>query len=90
MRTSLLETQRIEQHLLQVTDPGEQLLFQAEIILDPHLHEKAQAQQEAYALIQRYGRQQLKEEIASVHAQLFTSPLHSRFKQRILRLFQNT
>lgn len=90
MRTSLLETRRIEEHLLKTAEPGDQLLFQAELILDSSLREKVKAQQETYALVQAYGREKLKEEIADVHAQLFSLPFHQRFKQRILLLFPNT
>ena len=89
MRTSLLETKRIEEHLQGMLDPGEQLLFQAELILDPDRREKVEAQRKAYALLRSYGRNQLKEEIARVHARLFESPLHHRFKLRIVRFFQN-
>jgi len=84
----LLETKRIEEHILHVSSPGEQLLFQAQLILDPALDEKAMAQQKAYSLIRSYGRKKLQEEIALVHAQLFQSPQHTPFKERILSLFQ--
>lgn len=87
MRTSLRETERIEEHLLGVLEPGEQLLFQAQLLLDGTLMEKTASQQKAYALIRSYGRKALRQEIADVEAQLFELPAHKSFKERILSLF---
>jgi len=87
MRTSLIETEQIEAHLLHLSEPGDTLVFEARLLLDPELHEKMQWQQEAYRMVKLYGRDQLKKEIEAVHQKLFTQPEHLSFSQKIRRLF---
>jgi len=89
MRTSLIETEQIEAHLMQRSEPGDQLVFQARLLLKPELGEKIQWQQEAYRMIKLYGRDQLKQEIEAVHKKLFTQAEHLSFSQKIRRLFTN-
>jgi hypothetical protein len=89
MRTSLNETAWIEHHLLKQADTGEALLFDAKLILDSELSEKARFQQHAYKLIEQYGRNQLKQEIDIVHQQIFTDEAHQSFRQKIARIFFN-
>jgi len=89
MRTSLIETEQIEAHLMRRSEPGDQLVFEARLLLAPELHEKMQWQQEAYCMIKLYGRNQLKQEIEAVHQRLFTQKEHLSFSQKIRRLFTN-
>jgi hypothetical protein len=89
MRTLLIEAEQIEAHLMQRSEPGDQLVFEARLLLEPELHEKMQWQQEAYRMIKLYGRDQLKQEIEAVHQKLFTQKKHLRFAQKIRRLFSN-
>lgn len=87
MRTSLNEIKAIEQHLLQEAPPEDNLLFEANLILDPELKEKVQWQQKTYQLVRTYGRKQLRAEIEAVHQQLFTQARHRSFRQKVLSLF---
>ena len=87
MRTLLTEVQQIEQHLLQSHEPGDALVFEAKLILDLELSEKVSLQKQAYGFINFYGRRHLKQELEAVHRQLFTSPKHSSFRERIWKLF---
>lgn len=87
MRTSLIETEQIEAYLLQRSDTGESLVFEAKMLLDPELMEKAQWQQKTYSLIKLYGRDQLRQEIETVHQKLFTENQHQSFRQKIMSLF---
>ena len=89
MRTSLIETGQIEEHLMQQSEPGDSLVFEARLLLEPELHEKMQWQQEAYRMVKLYGRDQLKQEIEAVHQKLFTQAEHLSFSQKIRRLFTN-
>ena len=86
MPTSLIETEQIEAHLMRLSDPGDALVFEARLLLQPELQEKFQWQQETYRLIKNYGRDQLKKEIEAVHQQLFTQPQHKSFSQKIRQL----
>ena len=87
MRTSLLETEQIEAHVLRRTEPGDALVFEARLLLEPELKDKVLWQQKTYSIIRQYGREQLKGEIAAVHRQLFNDGAHQSFRQKIMRLF---
>jgi hypothetical protein len=87
MRTLLTEVQQIENHLLHRNEPGDALVFEARLLLDKDLSGKAMLQSKAYAFINFHGRRQLKRELEAVHQQLFTSPKHQGFRERILKLF---
>lgn len=88
MRTSLIETEQIEANLLQRSDTGEALVFEAKMLLDPELKEKVQWQQRTYSLINLYGRNQLRQEIDAVHQKLFSQDQHKSFRQKIMSLFK--
>lgn len=87
MTTSWRETEQIEAHLLGTANTGDALLFEARLLLDDTLADKVQWQQRTYAVVRQYGRQQLKKEIAQVQQQLFETPRHRGFAQRIRALF---
>jgi hypothetical protein len=87
MRTSLIETEQIEAHLLKLSNPGDTLVFEARLLLEPDLHQKSVWQRETYNMIRSYGRDQLKKEIEAVHQKLFTQPEHRSFSQKIRQLF---
>jgi len=87
MRTSLLETEQIESHLMRRSEPGDALVFEARLLLEPELKDKVLWQQKTYSIIRQYGREQLKGEIEAVHRQLFNEGVHQSFRQKIMRLF---
>ena len=87
MKTSLIETEQIEAHVLRLSEPGDALVFEARLLLEPELRNKMHWQQKTYDLVRQYGRQQLKQEIESVHQQLFNNGKHRSFRRKILRLF---
>jgi hypothetical protein len=87
MRTSLLETEQIESHLMRRSEPGDALVFEARLLLDPELKDKMHWQQKTYSIIRQYGREELKREIENVHQKLFHEEQHQSFRQKIMRLF---
>jgi hypothetical protein len=87
MRTSLNEIRDIEAYLSGASSPEYRLLFEARMLLQPELQQKTREQQHIYHLVKAYSRNQLKNELDKVHEHLLTSPEHSSFRQRILRLF---
>jgi hypothetical protein len=87
MRTSLIEAEQIEAHLLKLSNPDDALVFEARLLLEPELHEKVQWQKETYNIIKTYGRNQLKKEIEAVHQKLFNHAEHQSFGQKVRRLF---
>ncbi len=88
MRTSLNELKQIEDHLLQLNPAEDALLFEAKMILDNNLRNKALLQQRSYTLVQQYGRKQIKAEIEAVHQQIFTNPSAHGFVNKIRSLFK--
>lgn len=87
MRTSLNEIRALEQYIFHQQAPDERILIEAKVHLDKELAMKVERQQRAYLLIQNYGREQLKAEIAHVQDQLFTQSKYLRFKEKITNLF---
>jgi hypothetical protein len=68
-------------------DKGDALVFEAKLLLEPQLGDKALWQQKTHTLITQFGRRQLNNEIEAIHQKLFTSPEHRSFSQKIRRLF---
>lgn len=87
MKTSWSETRQIEAHLSGKMNTGDALVFEAKLLLEPELSDKVLWQQKTHAIITQLGRRQLRNEIETIHQQLFTSPEHHSFSQKIRRLF---
>ncbi len=88
MRTSLNELRLAEEYLLQTAPPGEQLVFEARLIVQPSLREETGWQQKTYRIIREYGRQQLLAEIGETHQKLFSDDRYAGFRRRISRIFR--
>ena len=88
MMTSWNETEQIEAYLLQHSEPGDALVFEAKLLLDDELRDKANWQQKTYELVKQYGRNQLKKEIEAVHQTLFTNSHHKSFREKIKQIFK--
>lgn len=87
MRTSLTETQQLEQFLLGAGDPADNVVMEARLQLEPRLAQQAGAQQIAYQVVELHGRNQLRALIAKVDAQLFESSRYARFRSKIQQIF---
>ncbi len=87
MRTSLNEIKEIDDHVLGQAAPGDALLFEAKLIVNPNLKYKIMWHKQALGLVQQYGRNSLKAEIETVHQKLFSLREHEGFRQKIMRLF---
>ncbi len=88
MRTSLNNIKLVDDYLLGLTSPQDNLLLQAKVIINPALNEDIYWHKQTLSLVQQYSRRQLRTEIESVHNQLFTRPEHLSFRQSILRFFK--
>ncbi|WP_342328485.1 hypothetical protein [Pedobacter sp. FW305-3-2-15-E-R2A2] len=88
MKTSWNELRLIEDYLKANVEPADQVLFEARLILQPELKDSVYWQERTYGMIQQYGRQQLRSEIAKVHEKLFSAPEHQSFRQKIRKLFR--
>ena len=90
MRTSLTETAQIEAHVLQRSDPGDELVFEARLLLEPTLAEKVEWQKEAYRMIKIYGRRQLKKKLKAYTENCSAKKQHKSFSQKIRSFFLKT
>lgn len=88
MRTSLNNIKTIDDYLLGNMEPGDTLLFEANILLNGKLREDVLCQQDTHAIIRQYGRKNIKAEIKAVQQTLATAPQHQNFMQRIVNLFK--
>ncbi|MGY4537889.1 hypothetical protein ACVW0P_002308 [Mucilaginibacter sp. UYNi724] len=88
MRTSLNNLKLVDDHLLGLATPQDNLLLQAKVILNPALTDDIYWHKQTLSLVHQYSRKQLLAEIENVHNQLFTRPEHLSFRQSILRFFK--
>lgn len=89
MRTSLNKIKLIDDYLSDNMPVADSLLFEAKILLNAELADDIALQKQIHNVIQVYGRQSIKAEIAAAHYKLSTEARHSGFMQRIANLFQN-
>lgn len=72
MRPELTRLQRIEQHLLGPAPTAEAAAaWQLHTLLDPELTADAETQQRLYQGLRQAGRQQLRQELQTIHHQLY-------------------
>ena len=81
MRKELIETEEIENYLLRRLNTDEQKLFEVNMLLDPSLAEKTEAQAGVYKLVRRFWRKQTRKRIEPIYQQLlqetaFAKQLH--------------
>ncbi len=88
MRTSLNNIKLIDDYLLGNLPTGEALLFEANTLLNNQLAEDVMLQKKTHNIIEQYGRQSIKAEIAAVQQTLATAPQYHGFMQRIANLFK--
>jgi hypothetical protein len=81
MRKELIETKEIENYLLRRLNADEQKLFEVNMLLDPSLAEKTEAQASVYKLVRRFWRKQTRKRLELIYQQLlqetaFAKQLH--------------
>ena len=87
MRTSLNNIRTIDDYLFGRNHPGDALLLEANLVLNPSLADDVLQQQKVYAVIEHYSRKMLRSEIKSVQEKLATAPQYRSFMQRIVDIF---
>jgi hypothetical protein len=85
MRPELEHLQRLEHHLLGHPTSAETALWQARLQLDPALVADVEVQQQLYHGLLLAGRQQLRQELEEIHAQLYR-PRRSWLRYAVARL----
>ncbi|NUO02362.1 MAG: hypothetical protein HUU01_17285 [Saprospiraceae bacterium] len=88
MMTSRNNTKLIEQYLQGKLPVSRQIAFEARLLLQPKLRMDLYFQKKTYRLVQLYHRKKLKEELETVHQQIFSDPDKVDFQENIYRLFK--
>ena len=89
MKISWHDTRHIERYLNDELSKEEKILFEAQLVLDPHLKLNVGLLKQIHSLIKLYGRKKMKAEIGKIHHKLFQNPEHVIFQQRIQQLFKD-
>ncbi len=88
MTTSSNNNRTIEKYLQGEMSPSEKFLFEAQLLINPGLRMEVRAQKKAYTLVRMYHRKKLKEELESVHQQIFSDPEKTIYQQHVYQLFK--
>ncbi|MBK7428384.1 MAG: hypothetical protein IPI60_15895 [Saprospiraceae bacterium] len=89
MKTSWTDQQLIEDYLSSRLSETEIIGFQYRLKSDETFSEQLKWQQRTMYFVRQYGRQELKKDLDIIHHHLFSDPIHSSFKQKILRFFNS-
>lgn len=84
----MTEVQEIENYLQNTQEPGDRLLTEARLLLNKDFATNLFWQRKTNALVQEYGRKQIKLEIEAVHQKLFSEKKQASFKEKILSIFK--
>lgn len=85
MRTSLTRLNSIEDFVAGNMSAEDRVIFSANLLIDKELASDYASQQQAYRLIRRYSRQQMKSELDRLHRDLVKND--RTFLDRILAIF---
>tara|TARA_R110002050_G_scaffold149416_1_gene275902 strand:- start:1030 stop:1299 length:270 start_codon:yes stop_codon:yes gene_type:complete len=88
MTTSQNNTRLIEKYLNGRLSPADRFLFESRLIIDPVLKRDLFFQEKTLRLIKMYHREKLKEELETLHQQMFNNPDKINFRQSIYQLFK--
>ena len=89
MKISWNDTHHIERYLNNKLSKEERILFEAQLVLDPHFRLNVGVLKKIQSLIKLYGRKKMKAEIGKIHHKLFQTSEHVIFQQRIQQLFKD-
>lgn len=88
MKTSWNNTVETDSYLNGQCSGEEKVLFEARLLLESDLKENLHWQKTTRAIVQQYGRQQLKAEVEKVAHHVFTARKYVSFKEKLFSLFR--
>ncbi len=88
MRTSLIETERIEKYIHPQGNVGDRLLIEARMQIDGELAERVASQKQTYQIIREYGRKQFRAEICQVQKKVFGDSAYKKFQTKVRSYFK--
>jgi hypothetical protein len=89
MRTSLNEIKETENYLDKKTTGSDALLFEARLLTQPSLRLDVHLQRKLLRLVQLFHRKKVRQDLETIHQQLFADPEKVAFRQSILQLFKS-
>jgi hypothetical protein len=78
----------MERYLLGSLSAADKFVFETQLMLRPKLRMELYFQKKAYQFVQLYHRKKLKEELETLHQQIFNDPDNLVFQQNIYGLFK--
>lgn len=78
----------MERYLLGSLSVADKFVFETQLMLRPKLRMELYFQKKAYQFVQLYHRKKLKEELETLHQQIFNDPDNLVFQQNIYGLFK--
>jgi hypothetical protein len=74
MRKEFIETEEIENYLLHRLNGDVKKQFEVNLLLDPSLAEKTEAQAGVYKLVRRFWRRETRKQLELIYQQLLQEP----------------
>jgi hypothetical protein len=74
MRKEFIETEEIENYLLHRLNGDVKKQFEVNLLLDPSLAEKTEAQAGVYKLVRRFWRKETRKQLELIYQQLLQEP----------------
>jgi hypothetical protein len=90
MRTSLNNIKHIDDFISGKLSPTESLIFQARVLLDSDLRQQVEWHRRTVAIINLYGRKELRNEVEKIHRDIFAVNSDHSLKHRVRNLFFNS
>ncbi|WP_157499372.1 hypothetical protein [Flavobacterium beibuense] len=88
MKTSWNNTVMTDNYLNGECSGEAKVLFEARLLLEPDLKENLHWQKTTRAIVQQYGRQQLKAEVEQVAHHVFTAGKYVSFREKVFSFFK--
>lgn len=88
MMTSKNNTSLIEKYLNGDLSFADKLLFESRLAVDLELKKDFYFQKKTHRLLKMYHREKLREELESLHQEIFNNPDKINFQQSIYQLFK--
>lgn len=87
MKTSSVDTERIERFLHDQMPREEHKQFEGQLLKDEALAAEVQSQQVTYAVVKLHGRKLLRARLQAIHHSLLSDPRKQYFRDKVFSFF---
>ncbi len=88
MKTSQTKILQIEKYIAGKLSPEDTLIFEAHLLTSRSFRLLFNLQKKVQLLVKFYHRKKLKEELESIHEEVFSDPNNFVFRQRVYSIFE--